>query len=700
MKRLLIIFLVLSLPIGAFASGMFDAMNAKNILADIDVQNVTPKDNNEQKEEKKEEENKKEKKQIIKNVANKVKDGVSSTVDKVKTGVSNTVEKVKGGINNAKDRLSASGRAEAKINRKAENAKKNIDKFCKKKKNSASTSCKPNTPDLTKADINTLKTNSLNGLTDDNAEEKLEEFETKLSEILTKAGFKEVDKETNEQEDEEVADATETEDDATPEKKLTKEQQEQKVAELRENYEDMKEIENSFENRTLGATGMATMGMGGMELATSLAEDKADDAAEQQMKAYLATFSCTYANGKRFKGGESAIELPGGNELINLYSEYVGLANDLKERKSALGMRAGIESEPILDSATSGLYDDISVGKTSGAFTSLARALSDPNSEDADAWAAQRAETAEKKKNALTTIGAGAVATIAGNMLINSNNPEERSAEILKKYEKLKTSTDDLTAELSNTPSTQSCKGDGVSSGKYPDCTCKDSNSYYSSSANECISCGNDKKPTNNGSCTCNDTTAIRGPNGTCSKCTINNVNRLREDNSCGCKQYATLDEKDNICRCNSGYRADNGKCTSLSEDFNTIINEFNTDGAFEPGKIILTEEAKKTISKHKRAIEQALASYGDQTFCLKIIGHTDKTGFKTCQGKTECDKQQNIKLSKERATAVLKELGLTGKKNVMAVGKGQDECDAKDDNDPICRRITFELEANTNCKE
>ena len=237
-----------------------------------------------------------------------------------------------------------------------------------------------------------------------------------------------------EKEDDEVVDDTEN-NDAEPEKELTKEQQLAKVAELQENYDNMKEIENSFENRMLGATGMATMGIGGMQLATAMTEDRADDAAEQQMKAYLATFSCTYADGKRFSGGETAIELPGANELINLYSEYVGLANDLKTRKEALGLRAGIEAQPILDSATSGLYDDISTGKTSGAFTSLARALSDPNGADAATWAAQRAETAEQKKTALTTLGIGAVATVAGNILINRNNEKERSAEIQKKYD-------------------------------------------------------------------------------------------------------------------------------------------------------------------------------------------------------------------------------------------------------------------------
>ena len=279
-----------------------------------------------------------------------------------------------------------------------------------------------------------------------------EGFKSSLSSMLEQNGFTEIasgvnvsaqnnaspsstsNDQVNTDDDEYDTEEDEDDEDTTDISKI-KEAQEKKVAELQENYDNMKEIENSFENRMLGATGMATMGIGGMQLATAMTEDRADEAAEQQMKAYLATFSCTYADGKRFNGGETAIELPGGNELINLYSEYVGLANDLKTRKEALGLRAGIESQSILDSATSGLYDDIATGKTSGAFTSLARALSDPNGADAAAWAAQREETAKQKKTALATIGIGAVATVAGNLLINRNNEKERSAEILEKYE-------------------------------------------------------------------------------------------------------------------------------------------------------------------------------------------------------------------------------------------------------------------------
>ena len=422
---------------------------------------------------------------------------------------------------------------------------------------------------------------------------------------------------------------------------LTQEQKLQKVAELHENYEDMKEIKNSFENRLLGATGSATMGIGGMQLATSLSEDKADDAAEQQMKAYLETFRCNYSNGKNIKGGETNIELPGGNELINLYSEYVGLANDLKTRKNALGMRTGIESEPILDSATSGLYDDVSVGKTSGVFTSLARALSDPNSEDTAAWAAQREETAQKKKTALTTIGIGAVATVAGNILINHNNKKENRAAILAKYEKLTTPTQDLAKELAQIPAPEKCTGTNVT-GTPPDCTCQDTSEIYSTDKG-CTK-KNNEEPTN---------------------------------------------------ECTNGIKAD-GKCISLTDDFKDKIGEFNTDCAFIAGKTELTKEAKTIIQTKKTSIEQALSAYNGQTFCLQIVGHTDRTGFKSCTGSTDtdCNQTKNQTLSEERAKTVLTELGLKNNDNVIAIGMGQNECISPTytANDPNCRKITFEI--------
>ena len=231
------------------------------------------------------------------------------------------------------------------------------------------------------------------------------------------------------------------------ERKLTPEEQEQKISELRDNADAMKEKEQSEANKMLGGATMAATGMGGMQLASALAEQSADNEAEQDMRAYLATFSCKYGN-ERASGGERDIELPGGNELINLYSEYVALANDLKVRKNALGVKPGIESEAILDSAKTGLYDDEELEPRTGAYASLARALQNPDGEDAKMWAAQREKTAENLKTGATVAGIGAVGGLVANPAINAKAPKERSAEINTKYEKLKQEAEVVQQEI------------------------------------------------------------------------------------------------------------------------------------------------------------------------------------------------------------------------------------------------------------
>lgn len=180
-----------------------------------------------------------------------------------------------------------------------------------------------------------------------------------------------------------------------------------------------KKKENLMANNLLGAASMATTGIGGMQALSAYSEQQADEDAEQAMKAYLATFHCNYGAGMNVQGGEKNVELPGGNDLVNLYSEYVNLANNLKVRKAALEMKPGIEAESILDSATSGLYDDVSIGKTNGAFASLARALQNPNGEDAAVWAKQKSDRTSQMKTGLMMAGVGAVGGVVGNVLIN-----------------------------------------------------------------------------------------------------------------------------------------------------------------------------------------------------------------------------------------------------------------------------------------
>ena len=192
-----------------------------------------------------------------------------------------------------------------------------------------------------------------------------------------------------------------------------------KVLSLQQEYNAARSREQSLANKILGAAAIGASGIGGMQLTSGLAEQNADADAEQAMRAYLATFTCNYADGKYFKGGEKDIELPGSAELINLYSEYVALANDLKTRKTALGIKPGIESESILDGATSGLYDDVGMGKTTGAYASLARALQNPDGEDAKMWAAQKEESSKKVTTGATVGGVGAAGGAIGNLIIN-----------------------------------------------------------------------------------------------------------------------------------------------------------------------------------------------------------------------------------------------------------------------------------------
>ena len=220
-----------------------------------------------------------------------------------------------------------------------------------------------------------------------------------------------------------------------------------KIDELQKNADAMKEKEQSTANKLLGGAAIGATGIGAMQAASAYSEQAADEEAETAMRAYLATFHCNYGGGINVKGGEKDVQLPGGNELIDLYAEYVNLANNLKVRKAALDMRPGIESEAILDSATSGLYDDVAIGKTSGAFTSLARALQDPTGEDAKAWAAQKDDSAKKMKTGLTMAGIGAIGGAVGNLIINKDAPKENSKEILDKYK-----DGDLTGKVSKSP--------------------------------------------------------------------------------------------------------------------------------------------------------------------------------------------------------------------------------------------------------
>lgn len=219
----------------------------------------------------------------------------------------------------------------------------------------------------------------------------------------------------------------------------TDEEKAQALEKAQNKYDDAKAKEQSKENRLLTGLSTAATGIGGMQLAQGLAEQKADKSAEQDMAAYIATMRCSYANGKSVKAGPDEIELPGGNDanLMKLRNDYFALANDLKERKTALGMKAGIESEEILDKAATGLYDDESLGIDSGTYASLYRAQmlgSDVDQEKID-----EEQKASKNRVIAGAVvgGVGVVGGVVGNSLING-----KLGEMIKKRKKLSDMSD------------------------------------------------------------------------------------------------------------------------------------------------------------------------------------------------------------------------------------------------------------------
>ncbi len=176
-------------------------------------------------------------------------------------------------------------------------------------------------------------------------------------------------------------------------------------------------------NRLLTSASSAATGIGTMELAQGLSEQKADKAADADMSAYISTMRCSYGNGKSVKAGADEIELPGGNDanLMKYRSEYTALANDLKERKTALNMMPGIESEEILDKSQIGLYDDENVGITAGNYASRYRAQM-LGSESDQTQLDEAAQTSKTRViGGVVAAGVGVVGGIVGDELINQS---------------------------------------------------------------------------------------------------------------------------------------------------------------------------------------------------------------------------------------------------------------------------------------
>ncbi len=177
--------------------------------------------------------------------------------------------------------------------------------------------------------------------------------------------------------------------------------------------------ENSLANKLLTGASTAATGIGAMQAASAIAEQRADRNAERDMQQYITTMQCEYGDGKIINLGNTDVTLPGGNELLDYYTEYKQLADNLKTTKSALGLRSGIESEVLYDRAQSGLYQYATAERGAGGEISLYRALTDTEGADAARWAEQKESTAKRLKTGAIVAAAGIATGIIGNRIIN-----------------------------------------------------------------------------------------------------------------------------------------------------------------------------------------------------------------------------------------------------------------------------------------
>ena len=482
-----------------------------------------------------------------------------------------------------------------------------------------------------------------------------------------------------------------------------KELSQQRIDELQKNADAMKAKEQSTGNRLLGAASIGATGIGGMQLASAMAENRADDAAERDMAAYLATFRCDYGQGRNIAGGETDVQLPGGNTLLQLRQEFATLSTDVKTRKEALGLTPGIESEVVMDSANMGLYDDVSLGRTDGAYTSLSRALSDSTGADAAEWAQQRADTSSQLKTGAITAGIGIVGGVVGDLLINRNAPKESSDEINTKYDALERLRDE-TEKLPNSESGAQCPSG--STGTFPNCVCTDKNYVHSANDNTCQRCPGTKVANENGTaCVCPDGTAP-GENDTCN--TISATVTVQCDQT---DPNVKVDTSTGACSCMNGYRMVNNKCTCPSDKYEinenglcveiqvTVVQNtpaptptpperqvLPSSNLFDLGKANLRSDAMLKIGDFAGQVKSTQGT--DTNYCITVVGHTDRSGT---------DKI-NIPLSQNRAKAVGNALVQAGlpTDNIRTSGVGSTECDTPDTKpNEACRKVVISFSPN-----
>ena len=487
--------------------------------------------------------------------------------------------------------------------------------------------------------------------------------------------------------------------------KLSEADSRARVDELRENAKKMHDKETSTANKLIGAAGIGATGIGTSQALSALSEQRADNRAENDMRAYLATIKCDYGTGKTVNGGETGIELPGGNELTQYVTQYKTLAADLKVRKTALGMSPGIESETIIDAAETGLYDNAATGKTNGAFTSLSRALSDETSADAQAWAQQKADTASKLKTGAIVAGVGAVGSAIANLAVNSGaDKQNKSDEILAKY--ASKYTQELQAVIDNVEQqtkTKQCADFTGAKGTFPNCQCS-GNSYFNTD-DGCIACDGGRVVNKDRTgCECPSNLPVEKDGRCTAKTPDCELSGLKSSEKCKCIDNATADSN-NTCVCNNGYTENDGVCTkdqpASTPSQKAITLNIDSDTLFDSGSATVKNADQLKTELQDKMNKLTGLDWDNLTYCVLVTGHTDRTRFR------RGSKMNNQKLSAQRAKAVeqiMQQVFTMGTPNFQSSGKGASECTAKEykkPNDKDCRHVKIVITAgkcdNTN---
>ncbi|MBE6462117.1 MAG: OmpA family protein, partial [Alphaproteobacteria bacterium] len=331
---------------------------------------------------------------------------------------------------------------------------------------------------------------------------------------------------------------------------------------------------------------------------------------------------------------------------------------------------------PILDGATSGLYDDVSLGKTGGAYVSLARALMNPDGADAVAWAAQKEESQKDIKTGAIVAGVGAAVGIIGNVAINhdamkGSSGSKGSSRTRKKYQRVTEKVEEIQKEADTAPVEQPCSDITGTTGEgyVPNCKCAEEG-YEFSTDKGCYKEAEQAAPV------CDKTGLVNSESCTC---------------------IANSIETNKVCSCDvaNGYKEVEGSCVKEEKPRTVVARlSLSSDTTFKLGSSTLSDKAKTILSELKQAIMEDKALFTEGKYEIVITGHTDRVPFKRGSSMT------NQLLSERRALSVKTELlngmsGILDSSKIKTSGVADTQCDKATypkNNDERCRKVVITI--------